>query len=1155
MPPIPSAARLGALVPLALAAACGSSGSATDVDPFERESRGGKLHDVAVQNFDADSFRRGSVPEPAQVSALFEATASDTGEALRSLSAADFEVVSSATEITPAGDRLAHVRLRQHVGGVPVWGSHLAMTARGADSRGAARLLASSHHVYAGVKAATAPEISADVAAGLARTANRMSGSPQVVESTLVLWPLEGSLDLVWSVKLAGSPFRALVYASGELTGRVIRVDERRYEVEGQVSGHVAIGGAPGGAGVATLTPLPRLDVTADGIVATTGADGSFTIDVTEGTIVTAALAGLATTGIVDQTGLATTAEAPAAPLTEITIGDPANVLAVANNTAYFFIDSTLAFLNANGVSDPALSELATNTNINDACNAFYTASSLNFFAAGAIGGFDCNNTAEATIISHEYGHFVDDVFGGITDGGLSEGWGDLLACLMSKQPEVGPDFFKGDDAPLRTCDNTYQFPVGGNDEAHNLGQAWAGFGWHAREGLIEALGETEGDAVARALLLPSLPSNAANIPAAVREVFLRDDDDGDITNLTPHWDILLAAAELHGLGFVAEGDLVAPAATTDLAVASVTATTAELTWTAAGDDGDEGTASLYDVRRSSQPITESNFAQATPVAGPVPLEAGQTQTLTVAVIPGATEFFALRTIDEQNNASAMSNVVEVTAEAGTEVFADSFENGAGQWQATGLWHVTERKAADGASSFWYGDETTGNYNTGAANSGDLVSPPIDLAGAENPVLVFQTSFDVEAGATFDRMTITAFDEADPTVSAVLTELDGFSDGFVGRVLDLAPMTGRTVRVRFSFDTVDSVANDTEGWFVDAVSVVADSAVEAPALVINEILADPGTFDANNDGLISFRDDELIELVNSGESDLDLSGATIADSLRVRFTFPDGTVLPAGTALVVFGGGAPNIDAPSFVAGNLALNNTGDTITVRAADGAQLATATYGSEGGDNQSLNRAVDGDPETALIRHTELSDAVASPGTRVDGSPFADTEPPAGAVLLINEILADPGAAIDANADGVFDSTDDEFVEIVNIGDTAIDLSGATLSDFIKARVTLAEGTVLDPGGVLVIFGGGSPDAATFAGVTTATANGSLFLNNGGDVVTLTSADGALLAQANFGSSDDHSLNRAVDLDSGAAFVNHVNLSSLLASPGRRVDGSDF
>lgn len=1154
----PSARHACTLTALIFAVACGPShfGTGDQSDPFNGEHRGGKLHDVALAGFDIDSFERGGVPSGEALSQLFDAAVSDTGEALSSISVDEFEVISSSTEITPAGMRIAHVRLRQHVGGVPLWGTHLSMTAKGFDARGEARLLASSHHVYDGVNVPTEPKITVEAAATLARAANRMIGSATVAESKLVLWPLEGGLDLVWSIKLEGSYYRALVYASGSLESRVIRVDERHYQTAGTVSGDVAFGGAPGGNGVATPTPLPRLEVSSGDLATTTDGLGTYVLDVDDGAPITATLAGLSTITINDQTGLSTSAGAPAAAVTDITIGESGNVLAVANNTAYFFIDQTHQYLINNGVEDPALLALTTNTNIADACNAFYTASSLNFFQAGAIGSFECNNTAEATIVVHEYGHFVDDVFGGITNSGLSEGWGDLLACFISQAPDVGPDFFVGNDSPLRTCDNDYQFPPDGNDEVHELGQAWAGFGWHAREGLIAALGEEEGDALARALILPSLPSNAANIPAAVREAFIRDDDDGNLENSTPHFDILLEAAARHNLAFVVEDDLVSPSAIADLAIADSTPTTATLSWTAPGDDGDEGVATSYDVRASLEPITDTNFAQAFQLQGPEPLEAGNTQTLTInlVLVPGATVFFAIKTIDEQLNTSAISNVVDVTTGEGNEVYSESFENGDGGWEAIGLWHLTERKASDGATAFWYGNEATGNYNTGAANSGELLSPPIDLTGAENPNLVYDTEFDVEAGNAFDKMTITVFDAEDPTINVTVEEVDGASGGFIPRGISLAGMSDRVVRVRFSFDTVDAVGNDTEGWFVDRVRIVSDNELGAPALMINEILADPGSFDANNDGAVSFRDDEFLELVNVGDGDLDLSGATISDRVRVRFTFPAGTVLSPGQAVVVFGGGTPNIGALTFTASNsLALNNTGDTITVRAADGAELAAASYGREGGRDESLNRETDGDASAALVLHTTLAEAVASPGTKVDGTPFDGA--PVGAVLMINEVLTNPGTVIDANGDGAFDSTEDEFIEIVNIGDEEIDLSGATYSDFFGPRLTLANGTVLPAGGALLIFGGGTPDAASFDGVTVVTAGGALFLNNGGDTITLAAADGAVLATATVDDSDNHSLNRATDLDTEAEFVAHDSIAGVAASPGLRVDGTSF
>ena len=48
------------------------------------------------------------------------------------------------------------------------------------------------------------------------------------------------------------------------------------------------------------------------------------------------------------------------------------------------------------------------------------------------------------------------------------------------------------------------------------------------------------------------------------------------------------------------------------------------LSWTATGDDGAEGTASLYDIRYSRSVITEDNWEQATPArVVPTPQPAG----------------------------------------------------------------------------------------------------------------------------------------------------------------------------------------------------------------------------------------------------------------------------------------------------------------------------------------------------------------------------------------------------------------------------------------------------------------------------------------------------------------------------------------------------
>ena len=166
----------------------------------------------------------------------------------------------------------------------------------------------------------------------------------------------------------------------------------------------------------------------------------------------------------------------------------------------------------------------------------------------------------------------------------------------------------------------------------------------------------------------------------------------------------------------------------------------------------------------------------------------------------------------------------------------------------------------------------------------------------------------------------------------------------------------------------------------------------------------------------------------------------------------------------------------------------------------------------------------------------------------------EPPPGGTprLMINEVLADPGAGLDANRDGVFSSTDDEMLELVNIGDAPINLAGATISDLVAVRVVLPS-IVLPPRGALVVFGGGVP--TPIAGVPIVT--GRLYLNNDGDTITVRDPGGAELARAVYGSNanGDVSVVRQTDLDPTAAFVRHTERSSLPVSPGRRVDASPF
>ncbi len=95
---------------------------------------------------------------------------------------------------------------------------------------------------------------------------------------------------------------------------------------------------------------------------------------------------------------------------------------------------------------------------------------------------------------------------------------------------------------------------------------------------------------------------------------------------------------------------------------AGITATTVSLTWRAPGDDGSSGTATRYDIRYATWPITQSNWAGALQCSGePSPKPAGNLETYAVRnLTPGTDYYIAIRAADEVLNWSGVSNVLSV---------------------------------------------------------------------------------------------------------------------------------------------------------------------------------------------------------------------------------------------------------------------------------------------------------------------------------------------------------------------------------------------------------------------------------------------------------------------------------------------------------------
>ncbi len=85
------------------------------------------------------------------------------------------------------------------------------------------------------------------------------------------------------------------------------------------------------------------------------------------------------------------------------------------------------------------------------------------------------------------------------------------------------------------------------------------------------------------------------------------------------------------------------------------------LQWTAPGDDGNIGTATVYQMKMSLAPITSGSWSSANDVPGlPSPLLAGTRQSVMVRNLSrDTTYYFAVRAVDDAGNVAPISNLLQ----------------------------------------------------------------------------------------------------------------------------------------------------------------------------------------------------------------------------------------------------------------------------------------------------------------------------------------------------------------------------------------------------------------------------------------------------------------------------------------------------------------
>jgi ferredoxin len=113
--------------------------------------------------------------------------------------------------------------------------------------------------------------------------------------------------------------------------------------------------------------------------------------------------------------------------------------------------------------------------------------------------------------------------------------------------------------------------------------------------------------------------------------------------------------------------DTTAPSEVVDLS-ATGNDTSVTLTWTAPGDDGDDGTVAYYEIKIHTEEINDANWNDATALADlPTPQVAGSNETFVIEELAYYTNYyFALKAFDEVDNGSGLSNVAYILLEEDT---------------------------------------------------------------------------------------------------------------------------------------------------------------------------------------------------------------------------------------------------------------------------------------------------------------------------------------------------------------------------------------------------------------------------------------------------------------------------------------------------------
>ena len=276
---------------------------------------------------------------------------------------------------------------------------------------------------------------------------------------------------------------------------------------------------------------------------------------------------------------------------------------------------------------------------------------------------------------------------------------------------------------------------------------------------------------------------------------------------------------------------------------------------------------------------------------------------------------------------------------------------------------------------------------------------PISFSGTATLIedyVTTETSLIIPSGNSSGSLTISSMQDEDiEDIETIIISVENQDDVIV---------ISSSITISILDDDSDSDGdgiNDSDDDCPNEAGLPEYNGCSQPLLIINEVLYDPPSGiegDANGDGTREAQEDEFIEFVNLGGT-LDLSGYTVHDNAQERHIFPQGTIIPSGGVLVLFGGGNPtgafgNAIVQTASAGILNMNNAGDFVTVYNTNGEVVLTFDIEPlSNNPDESYTRYPDlnldpGADGILFYQHAGIGEALGaffSPGTKIDGTNF--------------------------------------------------------------------------------------------------------------------------------------------------------------------------